>query len=70
MHWADFEEENREIRHRLGIHDKAKEIIAEFFIDDIVELNGNSLRLLDYYTYSFSIDPYIQEVYELVHEID
>ena len=68
-HWEVFEDDNKHIRFLKGVHNIAKEVIVEFYFDDILELNSNSLRMLDENTYIRSVEPYIEEVYELVPDL-
>ncbi len=65
-HWEMFEEQQVYEYFIYNAHLKLKEIMVEFFFDDINEFEGGHLRMLDSYTYSLAIYPFIDECYEII----
>jgi len=64
MHWEDYEEVRVHQLFLKGLHDKIKEVLVEFFQDEILELKGDYLRLLDEDTYLLALDPFIDKIYD------
>lgn len=70
IHWEDFEVIRRNKMFYIGLHNKAKEIIVEFYEGNILALKGDHLRLLNNTTYTMAIFPFADEVYSLFPAIE
>lgn len=66
IHWEEFESSLRTEMFHVGLHNKAKEIMVDFFEEDILSLNGDCLRLLNDYTYLLSVYPFVDDVFSLL----
>ncbi|WP_075590813.1 hypothetical protein [Labilibacter marinus] len=66
IHWEDYEEEIKHQRFKKELHDKAKEILVEFYEEDVLALEADYLRMLDSYTYSLAIHVLIEAVYDMM----
>ena len=64
MHWEDYEEKRVIQLFHKGLHNKIKEVLVDFFEDDILEMKSEYLRQLDEYTYLSALCPFIQEIFK------
>ena len=65
IHWESFYETQEAELFDKGIHDKVKEILVEFYGDEILELRSDLLRMIDSYTHT-TVYQYIEDVYVLL----
>lgn len=69
IHWDEYSYELRYQSFCKGLHDKAKELLVEFYELEILELNGDCLRLLEDHTYFSAVVPLIEKFYEEKYKI-
>ena len=65
-HWEDFERNRMHELFQKGIHDKIKEVLVDFFEDDILKLKSKYLRLLDNDTQFLVVFRFIPKIYKLL----
>lgn len=70
LHWQDFEMDNYHINYLRAVHNIAKKVMLEFYSDEISALSSSNFKLLNAYTYMLSIEPYLNEVDELLPDFE
>ncbi len=70
IHWEDYADEIKHQQFKKGLHDKAKDILVEFYEEDILALEGDYLRMLDSYTYQLAISWFIEMVYDILPTLE
>lgn len=65
MFWESYDEEHVHDLYKYAFFLKMKEVFAEFYLDDILELESDYLRYLDSSIYLMCSDRFIEEIYEL-----
>lgn len=65
-HWEDFERRRVHELFQKGIHDKIKEVLVDFFEDDILKLKSKYLRWLDDDIESLVVFTFIPKIYKLI----
>lgn len=63
IHWEEFENEQRHDGFYFKVHHKIKEVLVEFYFDEIQELSGGHLRLLEHYTYYLAVCEFVDAFY-------
>jgi hypothetical protein len=64
--WESYEEKLAREIYEYTIYEKVKEVITEFYIDDIMEFNSDCLRHFDRGLYLLCTCGFIEDVYQLL----
>ncbi|MBI9068261.1 MAG: hypothetical protein JEZ09_13290 [Salinivirgaceae bacterium] len=67
VHWESFYERQRPALFHSCIHNKSKEILVEFYEDDILELSADGLRQIDSTIFYLAVCPFVEDFFECVN---
>ena len=70
IHWEGYADEIKHQQFNKGLHDKAKDMLVEFYEEDILALEGDYLRMLDSYTYQLAIFSFSETVYAILATVE
>lgn len=63
--WESYEEESATEQYKYAVFIKMKEVFAEFYLDDLLKLDGPYLRYFDR-SLGLDVSLFLEEVYELL----
>ncbi len=69
-HWEVYKYDKIHKKFVQKVHHKMKEVLVEFYADDIMRYEGNCIRSLDFDLYYYAASPFVQEIYKIEYDIE
>jgi hypothetical protein len=69
-HWEVYKYDKIHEKFVQKIYRKMKEVMVEFYADDIMRYEGNCIRSLDFDLYYYAASPFVQEIYKIESDIE
>ncbi len=66
IHWEEYRHQKQHENFILNVFKKMKEVLVEYYEENLMEFDGKYLRLLDGELYYFGAWEFVQEYYEIV----